>query len=124
MFTVSLGSLQAIEEENLVENAEKVGNVMYEGLLKLKDKYPSVIGSVQGKGLVYGVHCTKPDSREPDGNLAFRVSEEIFRSGLLIFAPVGFGGATIKISPPLCITAAAVKEGVEVMDWAFETVLA
>ncbi|MFC2076418.1 aspartate aminotransferase family protein [candidate division KSB1 bacterium] len=120
----ALASIKVIEDEGLVENAREVGKIMYEGLLELKRKYASVIGSVQGKGLVYGVHVTKPDSREPNGDLAFRISEELFRSGLLIFAPVGFGGATIKLSPPLCITEVAVKEGIEVIDWAFETVLA
>jgi 4-aminobutyrate aminotransferase-like enzyme len=32
-----------------------------------------------------------------------------------MFAPVGFGGATVKIAPPLCIGKDAVREGCAVI---------
>jgi 4-aminobutyrate aminotransferase-like enzyme len=36
-----------------------------------------------------------------------------------MFAPVGFGGATVKIAPPLCITKEAILEGIAVLRQAF-----
>jgi hypothetical protein len=33
-----------------------------------------------------------------------------------MFSPVGFGGGTVKISPPLVITPEAVLEGAGVLD--------
>jgi 4-aminobutyrate aminotransferase / (S)-3-amino-2-methylpropionate transaminase / 5-aminovalerate transaminase len=36
--------------------------------------------------------------------------------GLLLFSPVGYGGATVKISPPLSIGEEAVVEGVHVLE--------
>jgi len=33
----------------------------------------------------------------------------------MLFAPVGFGGATIKICPPLVIDKDAVKDGIEAL---------
>jgi 4-aminobutyrate aminotransferase-like enzyme len=39
--------------------------------------------------------------------------------GLLMFSPVGFGGATVKISPPLNITAEAIDESCAVLEEAF-----
>jgi diaminobutyrate-pyruvate transaminase/4-aminobutyrate aminotransferase/(S)-3-amino-2-methylpropionate transaminase len=33
-----------------------------------------------------------------------------------MFAPVGRGGGCVKISPPLCITADAIDEGIEVLS--------
>jgi len=41
-----------------------------------------------------------------------------------MFAPVGFGGGTVKISPPLVITQDAVSEGVTVLDEAIGELLA
>ena len=65
--------------------------------------------------MVYGVHIVKKDSKEPDGNLAFKIVSKCIEKGLLFFSPVGFGGATIKIAPPLVITKDAVKEGASVL---------
>ena len=38
-----------------------------------------------------------------------------------MFTPVGFGGATVKIAPPLVITEAAIRESADVLEEAFET---
>ena len=65
--------------------------------------------------MVYGIHIIKKGSLEPDGQLAFRIVEEAIRKGLMLFAPVGFGGATIKICPPLVIDKDAVKDGIEAL---------
>jgi diaminobutyrate-pyruvate transaminase/4-aminobutyrate aminotransferase/(S)-3-amino-2-methylpropionate transaminase len=48
---------------------------------------------------------------EPDGDLVFAIVEEAFQKGLLMFAPVRSGGATVKIAPPLTITADAIHDG-------------
>ena len=37
-----------------------------------------------------------------------------------MFAPVGFGGGTVKICPPLVIDRDQVEEGLAVLDEAFE----
>jgi 4-aminobutyrate aminotransferase-like enzyme len=74
---------------------------------------------VAGKGLVAGVACVKPGGQEPDGDLAWDVVERCYQRGLLMFTPVGFGSATIKICPPLCITAEAMKESLDVFEEAF-----
>lgn len=52
---------------------------------------------------------------EPDADAAFDIVCLCFEAGLLMFAPVGFGGATVKISPPLVISEAAIREGLAVL---------
>jgi len=79
-----------------------------------------VVGAVHGKGLVAGVHLVRAGGVEPDGELAFRTVERCYQTGLLMFAPVGFGGATVKISPPLVISSDAVEEGVGVLEEALD----
>ena len=112
----SLASLKRILEGGLVENAARVGEKLFLGLEGIADRHRDVVGAVHGKGLVAGLHMVRAGGKEPDGELAFRVVERCYRKGLLMFAPVGFGGATVKISPPLVITAEAVEEGILVLE--------
>ena len=56
-----------------------------------------------------------PQTGEPDSYLAYDVVRRCYEKGLLMFNPVGFGGATVKIAPPLVITEEAAREGVVVL---------
>ena len=108
-------NIRVITEEGLVENAARMGELLHDSLHGLQNKYDSVIGSVQGKGLVAGVHMVKNAANEPDGELAGDITNSCFQKGLLMFAPVGLGGGCVKIAPPLCINEEAVKEGCAVI---------
>ena len=83
------------------ENAKNVGEIFYQELLQLQQKHNKIIGSVQGKGLVYGLHMVKKGAKEPDGKLAADIVEKAIKKGLMMFPPVGLGSGTIKICPPL-----------------------
>jgi 4-aminobutyrate aminotransferase-like enzyme len=41
--------------------------------------------------------------------------EKAFQKGLLMFAPVGLGDATVKISPPLTINREAILDGLSAL---------
>src|SRR5208282_6734120 len=92
-----------------------VGRILHAELAKLKLDH-EIVGAVHGKGLVAGLHIVKPGTTEPDAEMAAEITYQCFIRGLLLFAPLGFGGATIKICPPLTITEEAVIEGMEVLD--------
>ncbi|MDZ7638661.1 MAG: aspartate aminotransferase family protein [Bryobacterales bacterium] len=119
----ALASLDAILNEGLVENCRKMGDRLRSRLHALAARTPE-IGTVAGRGLVAGVACVKPGTKEPDGDLAWEVVRACAERGLLMFNPVGFGGGTVKICPPLCITQAAIDESCDVFDEAFAAVLA
>jgi len=116
----ALASLRKIIEGGLVENARAMGEILLDGLEQIRKRHPQIIGAVQGRGLVAGLHVVKRGSKDPDGDLAFSVVEKAFRKGLLMFAPVGFGGATVKISPPLTITKEAVLDGLSALGEAID----
>ncbi len=118
----ALASLEVILEEGLVENCRKVGGLLQHRLREMATRYPE-IGDVQGRGLVAGIACIKPGTKDPDGDLAWDTVGACVERGLLMFCPVGFGGATIKICPPLCITEEAIEESCAVLDEAFQSVL-
>jgi 4-aminobutyrate aminotransferase-like enzyme len=119
----ALASIDLVLNENLTENARVMGERLHAHLNDLKRRHPQV-GCVDGKGLVAGVACVRPGSLEPDGDLAFEVVRRCVEKGLLLFSPVGFGGATVKISPPLTITAEAIDESCGVLAESFAEALA
>ena len=51
--------VEAIEEENLLDNADKMGRYARQKLEELKEKYP-IIDHVRGKGLMIGIQLTMP----------------------------------------------------------------
>jgi 4-aminobutyrate aminotransferase-like enzyme len=114
----ALASIDLVVKEKLAENARQVGEVLHSGLRQLAAKTPQ-IGAVAGKGLVAGVTCVIPGTTNPDGDLAFEVVRRCVEKGVLMFSPVGFGGGTVKISPPLVIHEEAVRESLEVLGECF-----
>lgn len=114
----ALASIDLVLNEDLAGNARRMGEILHRELNALKKCQPR-IGRVEGKGLVAGVACIRPGKTEPDGDLAWRVVERSIEKGVLMFAPVGFGGATVKICPPLVITEAALRESLQTFGEAF-----
>ncbi len=112
----ALASIELIEKENLAENAAAMGTILQQGLNALMEKYSDVIGAVHGKGLVAGVHMVQAGGIEPDPDLAFDIVRICMEKGLLMFSPVGYMGATVKIAPPLMIPQDAICEGLEVLE--------
>jgi len=115
----ALANLEVLGAENCVERAAQVGERLREGLSDITRKYSPIVGALHGKGMVYGIHVIEPGTERPDGARAFEIVRRCFESGLLMFAPVGFGGATLKICPPLITTEEAIMEGLTVLESAF-----
>ncbi len=116
----ALANLEIIEREKLVENSAKVGIVLQENLKSIKAEFSDYIGFAPGAGLVGGLLMVKKGTKEVNYELAWEIVNNCFRKGLLMFAPVGVGGGCVKIAPPLCITAEAVKEGCDIIRQALK----
>jgi len=120
----ALANLKLIVGEKLAQNAAERGKELLAGLEKIVAKHKDVVGALKAKGLVAGVHIIKKGSTDPDGDLAFRIVERAVEKGLLMFGPVGFGGATVKICPPLVITKEQLADGLVALGEAFDEIVA
>jgi 4-aminobutyrate aminotransferase/diaminobutyrate-pyruvate transaminase/4-aminobutyrate aminotransferase/(S)-3-amino-2-methylpropionate transaminase len=118
----ALASIDIVVKENLAENARRTGDVMLRRLREMQSRFPA-IGWVDGKGLVAGVACVKPGTMEPDGDLAWETVQRSIEKGVLMFSPVGYGGATVKIAPPLVITEDAILDSCAALEEAFQEAL-
>jgi 4-aminobutyrate aminotransferase-like enzyme len=114
----ALASIDLVIQEGLADRARDMGALLHQKLNALAARFPQ-IGRVAGKGLVAGLACVKPGTTEPNSDLAFDVVQRAMEKGVLMFAPVGFGMATVKISPPLVMTEEALTESVGVLEEAF-----
>ncbi len=98
----ALAVLDVLEEEGLVARAATVGDRLRSELAALAVRH-AAIGDVRGRGLMTGVELvTDRASREPAGDLAKRVKDEMAERGVLI-GTTGRHGNVLKIRPPLCI---------------------
>lgn len=120
----ALANLKLIRKEKLTENAAKLGVIMEKRVMDIWKKYPDQIGFAASKGLVAAIQMvTMPGTTEPDHNTAYEILKVCIENGLMLFAPVGTGGGTVKLAPPLNITEAQLIEGLDILEEAFQTVL-
>jgi len=117
-------NIDLIVRDGLVEHARTVGLTLQTELAALKDRFNHVIGAAHGKGMVAGLQCVLPGTKDPDADLAWDVVRRCIENGLLFFSPVGFGGGTVKICPPLCTPEEAIREGCQVLADSFDACLA
>jgi 4-aminobutyrate aminotransferase len=99
-----------IIEEKLPQ-IRKTGEFFIQELKKLQAKHP-VIGDVRGVGLMIGAEFIKKDG-SPAADYVGKLEQLAFRKGLLLLS---CGKSTIRFAPPLIITEAEVKVGLEILD--------
>ena len=117
----AVASIEAFREEEIVENAAAMGEVLAEELPRLAERHPS-IGEVRGKGLFWGIELVRDRaSREPlvpfnaSGAAAAPVTQlatAAMERGLYLFVHWN----VVMITPPLTITRDELAEGLGVLD--------
>ncbi len=112
----ALANLKVIHDEKLVENSRKMGEVLQSELGRIAKRFPGRVGAHHGKGLVAAVQLVKAGGNEPDGDAAWNTIRGCVERGLMLFSPVGPGGGSVKICPPLTISEDAVREGASVLE--------
>jgi L-lysine 6-transaminase len=97
--------LDVIKNENLVENAKKVGEHLKYQLMNIKDEYPNLISNVRGLGLMCSFDFLNPELRNSFKNLAYKEK-------LMI---LGCGEKSIRFRPPLNITEDEIDKGLTII---------
>ena len=113
----ALATLDVMTEQQLMENARVQGQLLRDGLEELQRQYP-VFGDVRGKGLMQGVEFVRAN-KEPAPDLVAEFFELTKEHGLLV-GKGGLYGNTVRITPPLTVSEAQVKEALAVMKHALE----
>ncbi len=111
--------LEVIIKENLVENSKRVGKILKNKLLELKEESPFV-GDVRGEGLMIGVELVSDKkTKEPlDKKLTRRLFHECLDRGLISMCYTH----NIRINPPLVISEDEALEGAEILKKALKAI--
>lgn len=109
----AIATMQAIEEEGLVENARSMGQKLIEGLMDLKNNY-DIIGDVRGLGLVDGIEIISANGK-PNRKGAHKLKETLMKKGLLVVL-VGKHDNVIKITPPIIIKSKHIAMALEILE--------
>ncbi|CAN5301324.1 ornithine--oxo-acid transaminase [soil metagenome] len=101
---VATTSLQVLKDENLADNADRLGKLFRNEIRKIDSPF---IRQVRGKGLLNALLIGHTDE-----NAAWKLCLELMRNGLLA-KPTH--GDKIRFAPPLIITREQVLEGIEII---------
>lgn len=111
----ALKTMEVIEEENMIENAFEMGNLLKQGLTNLMKKH-ELIGDVRGRGLLIGMELVKNrKTKEPATQECAELMELCKDKGLLI-GKGGLFGNTIRIAPALTINKKQIEKIISILD--------
>ncbi|MCW2883311.1 MAG: 4-aminobutyrate aminotransferase [Streptosporangiaceae bacterium] len=113
-------TLDYVLDHDLQANAAKTGSLIINGLREAAGRLPFV-GDVRGKGLMFAVELVDPATGAPSPALATRMMEETKKRGLL-GGKGGLYGNVMRMAPPLTLTEAEAKEGLDILVDALEAI--
>ena len=99
----AVATIEAIEEENLLENAAQLGQYTKDKLQQLKQKH-HIIDHVRGIGLMIGVQLTTPGAE---------IVDKCLEKGLRINCT---NDTVLRFMPPMIVTKSQIDQAVDILD--------
>ena len=106
--SAGIAAFNVILGEDLCGKAQKSGAMFMAGLEILQKKYPKLLTTYRGRGLMIAMEFC-------DGDLGYEVVFEAFNRRVLLSGSL-INAKTIRIEPPLMISEAHIKEALKVLD--------
>jgi acetylornithine aminotransferase/acetylornithine/N-succinyldiaminopimelate aminotransferase len=113
---VGLKVLEVIEQEKLDTNTREVGEFLKSGLLALAQRYPSVLRTVRGLGLMIGLELTPEIAALPGDtskSQAVRFANLLHAAGLLT---IPAGTQILRLLPALNLRRVEAEEGLGIIE--------
>ncbi|WP_338448946.1 4-aminobutyrate--2-oxoglutarate transaminase [Niallia oryzisoli] len=119
----ALAVLEIIEEENLNQRGQEIGEKVMDHFERLTEKF-DCIGDIRGLGAMCAMEIVKDrDSKEPAKDLTNSIIKEANRRGLLLFS-AGVYSNVLRLLMPLVITDEQLEEGLNILEQAIEAAVA
>lgn len=108
----ALASIEVIQEENLLEHTEKLGDYFLKRMDEMKNAHP-IVGDVRGKGCLLGVELVKDkNTKEPFDEAGKLVYQRAFQKGLA-WVPAGH---ILRMSPPIIMSMELAAKGMDIIE--------
>ena len=109
----ALASIDAFENEGLLERAREIGGILRARLESLQASDPR-IGDVRGHGAMIAAEFVDPVTNAPDPALTSAVAKAAIAEGVIVLT-CGTHGNVIRFLPPLSIPDHLLNEGLDVV---------
>ena len=109
----ALATIDVIQQENLIERAEKLGKIMLERLQKFA-KGKDYIGEVRGRGLMIGIEFNDKNGK-PSKEWADKVAERCLEDKMIVLT-CGTGGQVIRLIPPLTMSEEEMNKALDILE--------
>jgi len=116
----ALGAIEVIEQDKLVDRANKIGQIMHDSLTAMMKKYP-IIGDVRGRGAMQAIELVKPGTTEPNPEALTAIIKYCTSKGVLILS-AGTYANVVRLLPPLVIEEDLLRDGLSVLDEALASI--
>jgi len=103
--------LEIIYEDKLVENAKKLGAVLVSQLEDLAKEFPTLVSNARGRGLICAFDM-------PSKEVRGKFLDGVMKNGIIM---LGCGERAIRFRPPLTITEAEIKKGIDIIRQSLKT---
>jgi 4-aminobutyrate aminotransferase/(S)-3-amino-2-methylpropionate transaminase len=118
----ALAVLDVLEEENVVDRANQIGETMRARMLAWQERFPA-IGDVRGLGAMLAIELVEDRStKRPAADLATAVVGEAAQRGLLLLK-AGIYSNCIRVLSPLVLTDQELDEALSVWEDALHAAL-
>ncbi|KAA3632055.1 MAG: aminotransferase class III-fold pyridoxal phosphate-dependent enzyme [Proteobacteria bacterium] len=120
-----VAAIRAMQDENTLEHATRMGDLMRKELVSLANRHPS-IGDIRGLGLFNGIELVKNrESREPIVPYAAKAESAKPMTEMMRFAMseglyLSYFSNVIRLTPPLNISESDMKHGLQILDRTLE----
>ena len=124
---VALEVLRIFESGDFASEVQKKGAYFLSRLRRLKERYPRVIGDVDGLGLALRIEVCRGKDKQPDAELTNRIFHEGLKGNLeaegcrygLVLDIGGYYKNVFTLAPYLEITYPEIDLGIELLDQLF-----
>ena len=112
----ALAMIEVIEEENLIDSANRVCDTFASRLEALQAKYPQVIGHLRtSHGAMMAMELVQNgDADQPDAELSKNILGKSYEKGLVLLS-CGSRGNVIRFLPALNISDELINEGMDIV---------
>lgn len=107
----SLATLDMLEEDDLLNESTRKGNIAEERMNQWKERF-DFVGDVRGLGLSLGIDIISDgENKTKDPESALKICNRLFERGVVM---ISFAGSVLRFQPPLVITD-------DELDWVLTT---
>jgi len=112
----ALAMIEVIEEEKLIDSANRVRNTFASRLETLQAEYPRIIGHLRtSHGAMMAMELVQNgDAEQPDADLTKNILGKAYEKGLVLLA-CGSRGNVIRFLPALNISDELINEGMDIV---------